>query len=100
MRAQPSDRMVAGAEGGLVERSYAPGGRSTREPVVGSCASLLGPYCRGWTAESRHPKPAPSGRRGWLGEGSPNSRRGAPRSIAAALPPRRVPDAEDGLRGR
>lgn len=35
--------------------------------------SLLGPCRRGWTAESRHPTPAPSGRRDWLGRGRPNS---------------------------
>ncbi|XDA71554.1 hypothetical protein R6Z07F_001906 [Ovis aries] len=65
--------MVAGAARRLVERSSVPGGRSTREPAVGSCESLLGPCRRGWTAESRHPTPAPSGRRDWLGKGRPNS---------------------------
>lgn len=73
MRAQPSNGMVAGAARRLVERSSVPGGRSTREPAVGSCESLLGPCRRGWTAESRHPTPAPSGRRDWLGKGRPNS---------------------------
>lgn len=98
MRAQPSNGMVAGAARGLVKRSSVPGGRSTREPAVGSCprAPAVEAGRPRAATPSRHP------RADWAGleRAAQTRRRGAPRIIAPALPPRRVPDGEDRLRGR